>query len=275
MELIHINPYVRYAKLLKNETLEPTARLCYDCRLFFIVNGSGKLHIQDTDYPFETDTAIFLPPGTEYALHCLQPVSFYVLNFDLSVRYNHIETSLGTPFLASSDRSKILSEDAPQQFASPFVLEHMTLPKQLVEICQIFQSKEHNYKERSSALLKLCLLDLSHLNHKDPNTLLAMQILDYIYANYADLSLTNQTIAEHFGYHPYYICAIVKQITGKSLNQHLIEHRLSIAMDLLTATDYDIKTISWKTGFNSVSYFIKTFHAKLGMTPLEYRKRLL
>ena len=77
------------------------------------------------------------------------------------------------------------------------------------------------------------------------------------------------TYCDNAAFHPSYSTA------GKSLHQHLIEHRLSIAMDLLTATDYDIKTISWKTGFNSVSYFIKTFHAKLGMTPLEYRKRLL
>lgn len=274
MELIHINPYVRYASLQKSKLLEPTPRLCYDCRLFFVVNGNGSIRIKDTDYAFATDTIIFLPPGTEYAIHCPQPANLYVLNFDLSVRYTHIESSLGTPFLFASDRSKILSGDAPQQFAAPFVLEHMTLPKQLVDICQLFHSKEHSYKERASALLKLCLLDLSHLKHKDPNTLLTTHILDYIYAHYAEITLTNQTIAEHFGYHPYYISDIVKQVTGKSLHQHLIEHRLSIAMDLLMATDYDIKTISWKSGFNSVSYFIKTFHAKLGMTPLEYRKRL-
>ncbi len=189
MELIHINPYVRYAKLLKNELLEPALRLCYDCRLFFIVSGNGELELNGSRHPIQTDTAIFLPPGTEYAIHCVGPLTFYVLNFDLSVNYTHIESSLGTPSPAASDRSKILTEDAPQQFSQPFILDNVTLPKQLVEICQIFQTREHFYKE-------------------------------------------------------------------------------------LTATDYDIKTISWKTGFNSVSYFIKTFHAKLGMTPLEYRKRL-
>lgn len=275
MELTHLNPYLRYAKLQKNVSPKPIPKLCYDCRLFFVIGGYGSFDINGEPHTFETNSAIFLPPGTAYTIHRQSShISFYVVNFDLSIRYTHIEKPMATPTPAASDKSKILAEDAPPQFAGPFVLDSVNLPKQLIEICQLFQTREHFYKERSSALFKLCLLDLIHQSHKDSNSILTLQVLDYIYANYAVTTLNNQSIAEHFGYHPYHIGHVVKEITGKSLHQHLVEHRLSIAMDLLTATDYDIKTISWKTGFSSVSYFIQAFRSKLGMTPLEYRKKL-
>jgi len=275
MELTHLNPYLRYAKLQKDVSPKPVPKLCYDCRLFFIMSGYGNFDINGETHAFEPDSVIFLPPGTAYIIQQQSSkASFYVVNFDLSITYTHIEKPIVTPTPAASDKSKILTEKAPPQFAEPFVLDSVNLPKQLIEICQLFKTREHFYKERSSALLKLCLLDLVYQSHTDNNSILTLQILDYIYANYANADLNNHLIAEHFGYHPYHIGNVVKQITGKSLHQHLVEHRLSIAMDLLTATDYDIKTISWKTGFSSVSYFIQAFRTKLEMTPLEYRKRL-
>ncbi|MBQ7971739.1 MAG: helix-turn-helix transcriptional regulator, partial [Clostridia bacterium] len=88
-----------------------------------------------------------------------------------------------------------------------------------------------------------------------------------------DPSLTNEMIAAHFHYHPYYIRNLKKQQTGETLHQYLLRYRIRIAKNKLITTDADIGTIAWKCGFNTAAYFIKTFKTHTGLTPKQYRKK--
>lgn len=53
--------------------------------------------------------------------------------------------------------------------------------------------------------------------------------------------------------------------------EYLKEYRLEKAMQLLMHDDLAVGEIGSRCGFDSNSYFIKTFKAKTGKTPLEYR----
>ena len=99
-----------------------------------------------------------------------------------------------------------------------------------------------------------------------------MSVLAYINQNYANVSLTNESIAVHFNYHPYYLNKLMKDFTGKTIRQYIIFYRLRMAKDMLLTTDDDVNTIAWKVGFNSASHFINTFHRRFGRTPYEYRQ---
>lgn len=54
--------------------------------------------------------------------------------------------------------------------------------------------------------------------------------------------------------------------------QYLIRYRISRACILLRDTDLSILEISSKCGFESPSYFTKTFRKTVGLTPTQYRK---
>ena len=60
--------------------------------------------------------------------------------------------------------------------------------------------------------------------------------------------------------------------TGKTLHQQIVDYRLSVATNYLVASEMDVNTISRKSRFGTVSYFIKTFKEKMGTTPHRYRK---
>ena len=143
----------------------------------------------------------------------------------------------------------------------------------LTQCTDNFLKKIGFYRERSSALLKLCLLELVCQNFSNTAySLLCEKVLTYIHENYSDPTLTNNDIAEIFNYHPYHLSRIIKQETGKTLHNYLMYYRLRIAKNLLITTQYDIETISWRAGFSSATYFIKLFRLNTGMTPKKYRK---
>ena len=89
-----------------------------------------------------------------------------------------------------------------------------------------------------------------------------MVILDFVISNTC-------------GYHPYYLNRIFKLCKGCPIHQYIINHRLSIAVDLLLSTDYGISEIAQKSGFNSQISFIRAFKKQYHLTPTEFRKKTL
>ena len=65
---------------------------------------------------------------------------------------------------------------------------------------------------------------------------------------------------------------LFKKITGKSFNEFLIEHRLSMASKMLRNTGDRIIAIAVSSGFDNQSYFSRMFLRYYGMTPGEYRR---
>ena len=62
----------------------------------------------------------------------------------------------------------------------------------------------------------------------------------------------------------------ISSITGHSPTQFIRSIRLKYAAELLLKKDVPIKEIAYMSGFNSTSYFSKTFREHYGMTPNEY-----
>ena len=67
----------------------------------------------------------------------------------------------------------------------------------------------------------------------------------------------------------------VKAATSKSVNQYIRELRLEKAAKLLKKTDFTAAEIAYQVGFNSASYFNKTFSKYFGVTPGQYKTSTL
>jgi AraC-like DNA-binding protein len=57
--------------------------------------------------------------------------------------------------------------------------------------------------------------------------------------------------------------------------QYILKKRLEAAQLLLINTDKKIKNIAAETGFSNEMYFSRIFTHKAGITPGEYRKRMV
>ncbi|MDD6062894.1 MAG: helix-turn-helix transcriptional regulator, partial [Oscillospiraceae bacterium] len=68
-------------------------------------------------------------------------------------------------------------------------------------------------------------------------------------------------------------CRLFQSSYGCSIFTYLTDYRLQKSVLLLTDSLLSVLDISDMCGFNSTSYFIKRFREKVGMTPLQYRKK--
>jgi AraC-like DNA-binding protein len=66
---------------------------------------------------------------------------------------------------------------------------------------------------------------------------------------------------------------LVREVTGRSFQNLLEEHRLAAACDLLVDTQGKVAWIAAQTGFDDAAYFCRYFKKKIGLTPTLYRRR--
>lgn len=64
-----------------------------------------------------------------------------------------------------------------------------------------------------------------------------------------------------------------KAFTGTSPMQHIINLRITNAMNLIENTDYNISQIAEAVGYDNPAYFRRLFRKHTGMSPLEYKKQ--
>ena len=67
--------------------------------------------------------------------------------------------------------------------------------------------------------------------------------------------------------------SLFKSTTGVAPHQFLLNERIACAKRLLKNPAIEIKTVGYKTGFRSASYFCRTFRRKTGITPSAERAK--
>ncbi len=276
MHISDINPHIRHAALVTEPFVmrhEPS--ICMDCRLFFFENISGSVRVCRKEYNILNNTAIFFPPETEYELNIEfhKNAGFYVFNFDLTNIHHDLKKGLGTPLKSEFCKTAVPSYELPGGFSKPLFRNLPRIKPILARCINNFILKNTFYRELSSSLLKMCILEFAGGEIHSAYSELCKNVLDYISEKYTDSSLTNIAIANHFNYHPYHLSNIIKTETGKTLHRFLIYYRLRRAKELLELSSVEIAEIAWKCGFASAAYFSEQFRKELGITPKQYRSK--
>ena len=96
-------------------------------------------------------------------------------------------------------------------------------------------------------------------------------ILDYIKRNYQTITLDE--LAATFHYSRPYMSKLIKEYTGRTFMQLLQGLRLEQAALLLTRTGNNIPDIAYACGYESPEHFIRIFHQRYQLSPLQYRKK--
>lgn len=77
----------------------------------------------------------------------------------------------------------------------------------------------------------------------------------------------------HVGYS--WFRRMFKQLTGESPNLYHLKRRIDGARHLLVNTDLPIKQIAERQGYDSQNYFSEIFKKKTGLSPEDFRKRMI
>ena len=108
------------------------------------------------------------------------------------------------------------------------------------------------------------------LNSKTENRL--DRVFNYIHANYSKpVSLSE--IADLVNMSNTSFCRFFRKNTGKSLIEYVNDLRIGKACNLLLEEQKTISEISFSCGFNSQTFFNRSFIQRKGLKPREFRKK--
>lgn len=97
------------------------------------------------------------------------------------------------------------------------------------------------------------------------------RILEYIQENFSDYRLCAGVVAEEFMLSEKRIYEIVREMTGMSFNEYLLQLRMKQAAVLLMTTQESINDIADRCGYQGFSTFYRVFKRHYGMAPGQFR----
>jgi AraC-like DNA-binding protein len=96
-------------------------------------------------------------------------------------------------------------------------------------------------------------------------------VFQFITAHYNQpISLCD--VAKAVGYSPAYLTDLVRRETGQTVNQWIIEYRLTKASCLLLETNQTVSEIAETVGYQHINYFFRQFRRHYGTTPQVWRE---
>lgn len=111
--------------------------------------------------------------------------------------------------------------------------------------------------------------DTQRTNFKKQNLLAIKNYLDEHYQEKVVLD----DIADKFFINKFYLTRVFKKQFGMSINNYLLQIRITHAKQLLRFSDKTVETIGIECGMGSVHYFSNIFKKVEGVAPSEYRKK--
>ena len=102
----------------------------------------------------------------------------------------------------------------------------------------------------------------------------ALMALDYIEKNYADSSVTLNSVCSYLAISTSYFSSIFKSCTGETFIEALTKKRMEKAKALLEHTSRRTNEIAREVGYADPHYFSAAFKKMTGCTPKEYAKKM-
>ena len=273
MKLQDSNPYIRAAQIQPAVLEGRGARMAYDHRLFYIMEGEGSMILEDRTVPLAPDTLILLRPATGY--HFRGKMRVALLNFDLTRRAAHRTEPICPPPAAAFDPALLFDGETLDTLTEPVIRTDCAERRpDLLTIIRTYSEVDPFSDAICSGLLKKLLAELLADDRppRDVAEALVDRVRRYVTLYAAEIK-DNQTIGEEFGYHPVYLAQLFRQHTGMTLHRAVLEARVALARRWLSLTDRSIEKIAFDTGFSSRSHFCTVFREITGLSPRAYRER--
>lgn len=96
----------------------------------------------------------------------------------------------------------------------------------------------------------------------------ALEFIESFYTN----QITLQELSDSVDMSPKYFCRFFQEMTHRTPIDYLNYYRIEMACYQLLTTSQSITEVAYNSGFNDLSYFIKTFKKYKGTTPKKYLK---
>lgn len=97
------------------------------------------------------------------------------------------------------------------------------------------------------------------------------EVFQYIESNYQE-PIGLKEVAQFVGYSGAYLSYLVRNLTGKTLSDWIIERRLTQACNLLLKTDLSVYEIAVSAGYQTPNHFFKQFRDYYKVSPKAWKQ---
>lgn len=232
--------------------------------MFVVISGTGTLHYEERDYSLHPGTCVFIDCHKPYShetsedLWTLRWVHFYGPNM-AGIYQKYVERG-GTPAFTSIHFQKYVNDltDLYTIATSDIYIKDMRIFEKLTSLLsQLMEdSWTPSIQGTKSTTAKRNLQDVK-------------EYMD----NHFSEKLHLDELAERFFINKYYLTHTFKEQFGITINQYLLQKRITQGKHLLRFSQYTIEQIALLCGVDDANYFTRIFKKMEGITPGEYRKR--
>lgn len=226
--------------------------------LHFILSGSGTFTSGDRTLKLSAGDAFLIIPGivSSYKSNNKTPWEYCWIGFD------------GRDVKIALDSCRLSEKNPVVNFGS----KASAAKEILFSVNDALAANPHNSYLHLSLLYRLFSLLLPEtVPHANVPGDFLSHAIEYIQHNY-NFNIRIQDIACHTGIDRTYLYKLFLRELGVSPQQYLIDYRLGMAKQMLSATALQITEISNSCGFSNTSSFCHHFRRKFSVTPTQFRR---
>ena len=238
--------------------------------IHFVISGSGFVTYNNVTYKVASQEAFIIPANVlcHYTANPSSPWTYcWVAFYAPSSLLSHFQHNSNFPYHYTNINSTNI-----QDIILNILRLHPSFVPYLNSTIEFSTEKLHLatttdisfFFEMSSSLFKiLSYLSVPCLSPKSYNFERVSEIKQYLDIYY-NKPIRMQHIANEFSLHPNYINAIFKKEFGISIKKYVIQKRLNIACKLLRTSDFSIKIIAYRVGYENQLEFSQIFRKNMG-----------
>lgn len=245
------------SKTLKSNT---NSRNQLDSYLFFIVlDGQGSLNYINKNIKLSKGSCVFIDCNNKYS-HTSDNWTIEWVHFNgLNVKdiYN-----------------KYISRNG----LNVFISKQFNKYKSLLNCIQIIANssdymKDMNIYEKIVSLLSLIMSETIYEKDTNKKHIYDIsKIKDYIDNNYLE-NISLENLSKKFFINKYYLTRLFKNTYGMTINNYIINKKITKAKELLRFSNLNIDSIAKECGIDDSNYFSRLFKQIENVSPNNYRKK--
>jgi AraC family transcriptional regulator, transcriptional activator of pobA len=242
--------------------------------LMFATGGEGIMRCGRKDLPIRDGSLVITAPGEVHDTARMEGVSRWGLDFTPDA-FGVEAAGWMFPRASRPEWVALLrrSWDVPQAIEVP-IEQRPAWQRQFATIEHELAGRELGYREIVRAEVKTLLVRVGRLlatgPTPEPLSPLLGEVFDAIETRFAD-AVSLADIARAVGRSPAHLTTVVREQTGMTVQQWIIERRMAEARQRLMASDENIEIVAERVGYRDATLFIRHFKRAHGVTPRRWR----
>lgn len=291
----NISPFLRYIHqdIYINKSYRVPWRILYDYELVYVYEGVLHVQTDNDEYTVSAGEVHIMPPFVHHRRYNVnnENLRLYSIHFDLLDLGNKNDFSADV-YVEPCNRQTPAVDINEQLAHRPYhSLENVTLPRKMkildpIKFLEILGNTLDAYEEKlfgyeldmKAGVLRLLRIIISdyhsvYINKgQSERSKKISWFIAYMRNHYNEqIDFDNLSKQQNISYS--YFRRLLKEMTGYSPTEYLINIRIEKAIEFLRKGVYTVSEICYMVGYDDIHYFSKLFKDKTGVPPSLFLKQ--